>query len=76
MKIYIVCKEGIFIQDILGVFDDLDEAETCAVLAMDKEKDDYHEMVVIEMPLNKKHDNPETKIIVSRKNSIIRTEHI
>ena len=81
--IYIIYREGVYMQGIVGVFDDFDEAEIQAVLAMDREKDDYHIMVVIKTYLNKRQvfeDHylfTETRVMeVSRKNSIINAKKI
>ncbi|MCK5609252.1 hypothetical protein KAR91_45680 [Candidatus Pacearchaeota archaeon] len=49
---YIVYREGVYMQGIIGLFEDKENAKDAAIKAMGSEKDDYHRMMVIEMPLN------------------------
>ena len=57
MKLYIVIKKGIYIQDIIGVFDDLEKAKTSALEKVSEEPDDHHSFHIAETELNKSKDN-------------------
>ncbi len=50
---YVVVKEGVYIQDIAGLYDKLSDAKKSAIKAIKGERDDYHEMSVVSMPKNK-----------------------
>ena len=51
--IFIVCRKGVYIQYIIGAFDDFKKAEDAAVDAIKAEEDDYHIMFIIKTKLNK-----------------------
>jgi hypothetical protein len=48
---FVVAKQGVYIQSILGVFNSLDKAELCAKYAASLE-DDYHRFCVYEFEEN------------------------
>ena len=68
---YVVYKEGVYIQGIIGIFEDKVNAKDEAIKAMELERDDYHTMVVVEIPLNKRHFLKKEIYQVSRVDKII-----
>ncbi len=56
-KLFVVIKHGVYIQNIVGVFDSYDVAKTAALCAKDDEEDNYHSFWVSEFELNQSIDN-------------------
>ncbi len=50
---FIVYQGGVYIQHIIGAFDDFEKAEVAAIDAIKAEPDDYHTMIIIKTKLNK-----------------------
>lgn len=56
MKIYVVLKEGVYLQDAIGVFDDEKLALKALYKSKEEEPDDYHDFFIITGELNKSLD--------------------
>ena len=56
MKIYIVFKEGVYLQDVIGVFDDVALACQAMFAASSKEPDNYHHFFISTGELNQRFD--------------------
>jgi len=50
--VYVVYREGVYMQGMVGVYDDFEASQTGAIEAIRKEGDDYHTMCVVKMTLN------------------------
>ena len=50
---YIILREGVYINNVLGVFSYLKEVIKAAEKATALESDDYHYITVYEIPINK-----------------------
>ena len=53
--LYIPYKRGIYMQQIVGVFDDLTAAKVASIHALEEENDDYHVVFIAKMKLNKSY---------------------
>ena len=66
---YIVYRQGVYMQGVVGVFDDYEVSKACAIEAIWAEKDDWHTMRVIRMPFNVNNAGKPEKLLfeVTRK---------
>lgn len=53
MKVYLVIKEGVYLQGIYGVYDTLIQAKEAQIVAKCEECDDYHTFDIIQADINK-----------------------
>lgn len=53
MKIYVVIRRGVYLQGIVGVFDNEEKATSAMNLCKKHEPDNYHSFSIIETELNK-----------------------
>ena len=52
MEIYILIKMGVYINDIIGIFDDSENTKEIALTMIKNEPDDYHTFYVYKRTLN------------------------
>jgi hypothetical protein len=79
---YVVNRQGVYQQGILGVFDDIEKAKLCVLEGFSKERDDYHDFYIRKFELNEMFENygeyeegnKNVIFIASRKNGKIRIE--
>ena len=56
MNVFVVAKEGVYMQAIMGVFRTRDEATQHAWIAAKREEDDYHTFEIYEVPMGRLPD--------------------
>ena len=52
MEVYVVIKQGIYMQGIYGIFDKPEKAKEALLIALKNEKDDYHEFYIDKRTMN------------------------
>lgn len=52
MKLYLVYRQGVYMQGIVGVFSSMDLAEDARHAAKKRERDDYHSFEIEEFTLD------------------------
>lgn len=79
--LYLVIKEGVYIQGIFGVYDTLDKAKEALKKAIKRESDNYHHFNIIHTKLNTEtyiHNsivfvsiiNPPKRVIINKESGI------
>ena len=59
-ELFVVYRQGVYIQAIIGVFDDLENAIKCGVVNMENESDDYHDFCINNIYLNTSFQSADT----------------
>lgn len=72
--IFIIIKSGYYRQNILGAYITLEQARNNAIIAIKKENDDYHSMIIGKLKLNQDCEDCEEVLEISRNGNEIITD--